>query len=105
MLAKARPKYEHYLTGKWPLEARFKYILGCQFDVIDSDTVLLKVVCNEIFCTTMVYGGVYHKHEIFSLAPDKDQDVENIGISGGSRNRKMELVRQQNLHSLLFGGV
>lgn len=109
MLAKARPKYEHYLNGKWPsegpLKAPFTFILGCQFDVIDSDTVLQKVPNNGKFCTTMVYGGVYHKHEIFSLAPDKDENLQIIGISGGSRKRKKELVRQQNLHSLLFGGV
>ncbi|OAF60343.1 hypothetical protein VC83_03543 [Pseudogymnoascus destructans] len=105
MLAKACPKYEHYLTGKWPLKAGFKFILGCQFDVIDSDTVLQKVLNKGYFCTTMVYGGVYHKHEIFSPASDKDENLEIIGISGGSRKRKTELVRQQNLHSLLFGGV
>jgi hypothetical protein len=109
MLEKARPKYEHYLNGKWPLKgplkAPFRFILGCQFDVIDSDTVLRKILNDGRFCMTMVYGGVYHKHEIFSLAPDTDEHLKVIGIDGGSRKREMELVRQQNLHSLLFGGV
>lgn len=109
MLAKARPKYERYLNEKWPLKgplkAPFEFILGCQFDVIDSDTVLRKVLNDGTFCTTMVYGGVYHKHEIFSLAPDTDEHLKLIGIVGGSRKRETDLVRQQNLHSLLFGGV
>lgn len=80
----------------------YKFVLGCQFDVIDSNTILQKVMNDGEFCTTMVYGGVYHNHEIFSIAPNKGESPET---SGGSRKRKTELVRQQNLYSLLFGGV
>ncbi|KFY03894.1 hypothetical protein V490_00060 [Pseudogymnoascus sp. VKM F-3557] len=97
-LAKARRKHKyHFLTGMG-----YKFVLGCQFDVIDSNTILQKVMNNGEFCTTMVYGGVYHNHEIFSIAPNKGGSPET---SGGSRKRKTELVRQQNLYSLLFGGV
>ncbi|KFY17819.1 hypothetical protein V492_00375 [Pseudogymnoascus sp. VKM F-4246] len=97
MLAKARHKHKYHLTGKG-----HEFVLGCQFDVIDSNTILQKVVNNGEFCTTMVYGGVYHNHEIFSIGPNKGQNLE---ISEGSRKRKTELVRQQNLFSLLFGRV
>lgn len=88
-LAKARPKYKPYLDKKWPLEEPFKYILGCQFDVIDTDTVVAKLPNDERFCKTMVYGGVHHNHKIFSQ-----------GIS----RQKRGLERQPNLTSLLSGG-
>jgi hypothetical protein len=84
-LEKACSKYEHYLNWKWPSREPFRFVLGCQFDVIDSDTVMVKLPNDGRFCNTMVYGGVHHNHEIFSQV----------------WKRKEELVWQRNLYSML----
>lgn len=88
-LAKVRPGYWRYLNDKWPLEEPFKYILSCQFDVIDIDTVVARLPNDDRFCKTMVYGGVHHKHKIFS--------------QGISRSRR-DLTSHPNPTSLLSGG-
>ncbi|KFZ24453.1 hypothetical protein V502_01069 [Pseudogymnoascus sp. VKM F-4520 (FW-2644)] len=63
--------FKRYLERRWPVDAPFKFVLGCHFDVITNDAIAEKMTDDERFCDSMVYGGVTHNCELFSDVPDE----------------------------------
>ncbi|KFY20586.1 hypothetical protein V491_03602 [Pseudogymnoascus sp. VKM F-3775] len=70
-LSKSLVGFKRYLDRRWPVDAPFKFVLGCHFDVITNDSIAEKMVDDERFCNSMVYGGVTHNCELFSDVPDE----------------------------------
>lgn len=70
--------YENNIRRMWPAHSPFEFVLGCQFDVITRDTIVSRMLDDRKFCTSMVYGGPTHNHELFSDVPDGKQIRKGI---------------------------
>lgn len=77
----------------WPAHSPFEFVLGCQFDVITSDTIVSRMLNDSRFCTSMVYGGPAHNHELFSDVPDGKRIRKGI-------TRDARLAEERNRTSL-----
>ena len=100
-LSKHLVGFKCYLDRRWPVDAPFKFVLGCHFDVITNDAITEKMPDDERFCNFMVYGGVTHNGELFSDVPD---EVERRGCikKGGRDARLMEEQKQTSLFRMLL---
>ncbi|KFY95609.1 hypothetical protein V500_02702 [Pseudogymnoascus sp. VKM F-4518 (FW-2643)] len=94
--------FKRYLDRKWPMDAPFKFILGCHFDVITNDAITEKMSDDERFCNSMVYGGVTHNCELFSDVPDEVERRECIKKGAKGDARLMEEGKQKSLFRMLL---
>ncbi|KAL5344723.1 hypothetical protein ACLOAV_010415 [Pseudogymnoascus australis] len=75
--------YENNIRRMWPADSPFQFVLGCHLDVITNDTIVSRLSNDGRFCTSMVYGGPTHNHELFSDVPDRKRARK--GITGDAR--------------------
>ncbi|KFY31854.1 hypothetical protein V493_00738 [Pseudogymnoascus sp. VKM F-4281 (FW-2241)] len=101
-LSKNLVGFKRYLDRRWPMDAPFKFILGCHFDVITNDAIAEKMSDDERFCNSMVYGGVTHNCELFSDVPDEVERRECIKNGAKRDARLMEEGKQKSLFRMLL---
>jgi hypothetical protein len=101
-LSKNLVGFKRYLDRRWPADAPFKFVLGCHFDVITNDAITEKMVDDERFCNSMVYGGVNHNCELFSDVPDEMERRECLKKGAKGDARLVEERKQKSLFRMLL---
>ncbi|OBT72954.1 hypothetical protein VF21_08482 [Pseudogymnoascus sp. 05NY08] len=101
-LSKNLVGFKRYLDRRWPVDAPFKFVLGCHFDVITNDAITEKMEDDERFCSSMVYGGVNHNCELFSDVPDEMERRECLKKGAKGDARLVEERKQKSLFRMLL---
>ena len=101
-LSKSLVGFKRYLDRRWPADAPFKFVLGCHFDVITNDSIAEKMVDDERFCNSMVYGGVTHNCELFSDVPDEMERREHLKKGAKDNTRQVEERKQKSMFRMLL---
>ncbi|KFY13944.1 hypothetical protein V492_02957 [Pseudogymnoascus sp. VKM F-4246] len=101
-LSKSLVGFKRYLDRRWPVDAPYKFVLGCHFDVITNDTISEKMEDDERFCKSMVYGGVTHNCELFSDVPDEVERRELLKKGAKGDARLLEEKKQKSLYRMLL---
>ncbi|KAL5350939.1 hypothetical protein ACLOAV_004512 [Pseudogymnoascus australis] len=101
-LSKSLVGFKRYLDRRWPVDATFKFVLGCHYDVITSDAVTEKVPDGETFCNSLVYGGVTHNCELFSDVPDEVERRELVKKGTKEDARLVEERKQESIFRALL---
>ncbi|KAL5346608.1 hypothetical protein ACLOAV_008315 [Pseudogymnoascus australis] len=101
-LSKNLVGFKSYLDRRWPVDAPFKFVLGCVFDVITNDAIAEKMTDDERFCNSMVYGGVTHNCELFSDVPDEIERRECAKKGSKGDARLAEERKQKSLFRMLL---
>jgi hypothetical protein len=100
-LSKNLVGFKRYLDRRWPVDATFKFVLGCHFDVITNDAITEKMTDDEIFCNSMVYGGVTHNFELFSDVSDEIERCDHI--KGAKRDARLKArLKEEENQKLVF---
>ncbi|KFX86709.1 hypothetical protein V490_08919 [Pseudogymnoascus sp. VKM F-3557] len=101
-LSKNLVGFKRYLDRRLPVDAPFKFVLGCHFDVITNDAIAEKMTDDERFCDSMVYGGVTHNCELFSDVPDEMERRESLKKGAKGDARLVEERKQKSLFRMLL---
>ncbi|OBT60206.1 hypothetical protein VE03_10346 [Pseudogymnoascus sp. 23342-1-I1] len=101
-LSKNLVGFKRYLDRRWPVDASFKFVLGCHFDVITNDAIAEKMTDDERFCNSLVYGGVSHNCELFSDVPDEIEQREYVKKGSKRDARLAEERKQKSLFRMLL---
>jgi len=77
-------RFPGYLEDQWPHDAKFRLMLGCHYDVIDSSTVVGIARGDKLnrFCHDSIWGGEKLNYRIISIATlyddeERDEDLDS----------------------------